>query len=72
MGGTKLVGMVLLVLGALGLIYGGFSYTKEETAAKIGPLEIKVAQQENVNIPLWVGIAAMVAGGALLVIGRKP
>lgn len=72
MGGSKLVGMVLLVLGALGLIYGGFSYTKEETAAKIGPLEIKVAQQENVNIPLWVGIAAMVAGGALLVIGRKP
>lgn len=72
MGGTKLVGMVLLVLGALGLIYGGFSYTKEETAAKIGPLEIKVAQQENVNIPLWVGIAAMVAGGALLVMGRKP
>lgn len=72
MGGTKLVGVVLLVLGALGLIYGGFSYTKEETAAKIGPLEIKVAQQENVNIPLWVGIAAMVAGGALLVMGRKP
>lgn len=72
MGGSKLVGMVLLVLGALGLIYGGFSYTKEETAAKIGPLEIKVAQQENVNIPLWVGIAAMVAGGALLVMGRKP
>lgn len=71
MGGTKLIGIVLVVLGALGLIYGGFSYTKEETAAKIGPMEIKVAQQENVNIPLWVGIGAIVIGGALLVIGRK-
>ena len=71
MGGTKLIGVVLVVLGALGLIYGGFSYTKEETAAKIGPMEIKVAQQENVNIPLWVGIGAIVIGGALLVMGRK-
>ncbi|WP_312565869.1 hypothetical protein [Comamonas sp.] len=71
MGGTKLIGIVLVVLGALGLIYGGFSYTKEETAAKIGPMEIKVAQQENVNIPLWVGIGAIVIGGALLVMGRK-
>lgn len=71
MGGTKLIGIVLVVLGALGLVYGGFSYTKEETAAKIGPMEIKVAQQENVNIPLWVGIGAIVIGGALLVMGRK-
>lgn len=71
MGGTKLIGVVLVVLGALGLIYGGFSYTKEETAAKLGPMEIKVAQKETVNIPLWAGIGAIVIGGALLVMGRK-
>lgn len=71
MGGTKLIGIVLVVLGALGLVYGGFSYTKEETAAKLGPMEIKVAQKETVNIPLWAGIGAIVIGGALLVMGRK-
>lgn len=71
MAASKLAGLVLVVLGALALIYGGFSYTKENTAAKIGPLEIKVQEKETVNIPLWAGIGAIVVGGVLLVAGRK-
>jgi TRAP-type C4-dicarboxylate transport system permease small subunit len=68
---TKLVGILLLVAGALGLAYGGFSYTKDSTAVKIGPLELSVKEKETVNIPLWAGIAAVVAGGALLMLGGK-
>ncbi|MEG2049256.1 MAG: hypothetical protein RR855_15240 [Comamonas sp.] len=71
MAASKLVGLVLIVLGALALIYGGFSYTKENTAAKLGPLEIKVQEKETVSIPLWAGIGAIVVGGVLLVAGRK-
>lgn len=71
MAASKLMGLVLIVLGALALIYGGFSYTKENTAAKLGPLEIKVQEKETVNIPLWAGVGAIVVGGVLLVAGRK-
>jgi hypothetical protein len=39
---TKLIGILLIVAGTLGLAYGGFSYTEESTAAKIGTLEITV------------------------------
>jgi TRAP-type C4-dicarboxylate transport system permease small subunit len=68
----KLVAIILIVGGALGLAYGGFSYTKETSRADIGPLHIQVNEREQVNIPLWVGIAAVVGGIVLLVSARKP
>jgi len=71
MNSIKLVGVLLIVLGALGLIYGGFSYTKDTTALKLGPLEMTVQEKETVNVPLWAGIGAIVAGGVLLVMGGK-
>lgn len=71
MNSIKLVGVVLIVLGALGLAYGGFSYTKDTTALKLGPLEMTVQEKKTVNVPLWAGIGAMVVGGVLLVLGGK-
>ena len=67
----KMLGIVLLVVGLLALAYGGFSYTREEQKAKLGPLELSVKDKETVNIPVWMGVGAIVAGGALLVFGRK-
>jgi Na+/H+ antiporter NhaC len=71
MNATRLLGIALLVAGVLGLVYGGFSYTKDTTAVKLGPIELTVKEKKSVNIPLWAGIASMVAGGALLVLGGK-
>jgi hypothetical protein len=71
MNGTKLAGWILLVVGALALAYGGFSYTKDTTAVKLGPIELSVKQKERVNIPMWAGIGALVAGGLLLVMGGR-
>ena len=69
---TKLAGIVLIVLGCLGLAYGGFSYTKETTQVKLGPIELKVQEKENVNVPLIVSAGAVVIGVFLLVaFGRK-
>ena len=69
---TKLAGIVLIVLGCLGLAYGGFSYTKETSAVKLGPIELKVEEKENVNVPLIVSAGAVVLGVFLLVaVGRK-
>ena len=67
----KIVAVVLIAAGVLGLLYGGFSYTKDTTAVKLGPIELSVKEKESVNVPIWVGVGAIVAGGLLLVFGTK-
>lgn len=71
MGATKLIGIILIVAGALGLAYGGFSYSEETTAAKVGSVELKVDQQKDVTVPPWLGIGAIVIGGLLLLVGGR-
>ena len=71
MNATKMLGIALLIAGVLGLVYGGFSYTKDSTALKLGPIELTVKEKQSVNIPLWAGIASIVAGGILLAWGGK-
>jgi multidrug transporter EmrE-like cation transporter len=68
---TKLIGIILIVAGTLGLLYGGFSYTKDTTAVKIGPIELSMKEKETVNVPIWAGIGAIVIGGLLLLMGGK-
>jgi hypothetical protein len=69
---TKLIGIILIAAGCLGLVYGGFSYTKETTGVKLGPIELKVQEKENVNVPLIVSGGAIAIGVFLLVgVGRK-
>jgi len=66
---TKLAGIALVILGGLALAYGGFSYTKDTQAVKLGPLELTVKEEQTVNVPLWVGVAAVVAGVLVLTLG---
>lgn len=71
MNSVKVIGIVVLVLGLLGMVYGGFSYTSQTHQAKIGPLELSVKEKETVNIPMWAGVAAVAAGVLLFVMGGK-
>ena len=71
MNSIRLLAIALLLGGTLGLVYGGFSYTKDTTAVKLGSLELTVKEQKQVNIPLWAGIGAIVAGGLLLLTASK-
>jgi len=71
MGLVKIVAIVLILAGSLGLVYGGFSYTKDTQEAKIGPLELSVKETKTVNVPIWAGVAALVAGGGLLLFSSK-
>lgn len=71
MSAQKIAGIVLLVAGALGLAYGGFSYTTETHKAEVGPLQLSVDETRRVNIPMWAGIGALAVGGLLLVMGKK-
>lgn len=70
MDALKMLAIVLIVAGGLGLLYGSFTYTKETHDAKIGPIELSVTEKETVNIPIWAGVGAIVAG-AFLLFARK-
>jgi hypothetical protein len=71
MNSNQIIAIVLIVAGILGLAYGGFSYDKETTGAKIGPIELKVTEKKTINVPLWAGVGSIVAGGLLLVLGGR-
>ena len=68
---VKLVALVLIVAGVLGLTYGSFSYTKETQEIKLGPLELSMKEKQTVNVPVWAGVGAIVIGGALLLFASK-
>lgn len=67
----RIVGVLLLVLGLAGFLTGGFSFTKDTTQAKLGPLELTVKEKESINIPQWMSLGAMVLGGVVLVLGFR-
>ena len=71
MGAVKIAAIVLIVAGILGLVYGGFSYTRETHEARLGPIELSVQEKETVNVPVWAGVAAIAIGGAILLFGTK-
>ncbi|MGE3275753.1 MAG: hypothetical protein AB7O67_11620 [Vicinamibacterales bacterium] len=58
----KLLGVVLIILGIVGLIYGGISWTHDDTVVDAGPLEVTAEKTESVPIP-------PIAGGLLLLAG---
>jgi len=71
MNAIKMAGFALIVAGVLGLVYGSFSYTKETHKARLGPIEISVKDTETINVPVWVGVGAIVIGGLLVVFGGR-
>lgn len=68
---TRLAALALIIAGALALAYGGFSYTKDTTVVKLGPIEVSAKEKQTVNVPMWAGIGAIVIGGLLLVVGAR-
>ncbi|HEX6121043.1 MAG TPA: hypothetical protein VFZ03_16465 [Dongiaceae bacterium] len=66
-----ILGIVLIVLGIAGLVLGRFSYTTEEKVLDVGPLQATAEKEHSIAVPNIAGIAAIVAGGFLVYIGRR-
>lgn len=71
MNATRFIAIALIVAGALGLAYGGFTYTRESHEVKIGPIELAVNEKKSVNIPVWAGGGALLIGVVLLATRRN-
>ena len=67
----KTIAIVLIAAGILVLVYGGFTYKKETHDARVGPVEIAVTEKKRMDVPVWAGVAMIVVGGGLLLVGKK-
>ena len=68
---TSLVGIILIVLGALALAYQGFTYTRQEKVLDVGPIHATAEKHEHVSIPPILGGLALIGGIAILLVGGK-
>jgi drug/metabolite transporter (DMT)-like permease len=68
---NKTFGVILIVLGLVGLAWGGFTYTTREKVVDIGPIHATREQTHNVPLPPIAGAVALIAGVVLLVAGRR-
>jgi hypothetical protein len=71
MNAVKIVAVILIAGGTLGLVYGGFGYTKETHKVDVGPINMSIEEKERVNVPVWAGIGAIAVGAALLLFRSK-
>ncbi|HXV39714.1 MAG TPA: hypothetical protein VD701_01970 [Steroidobacteraceae bacterium] len=62
--------IALIVGGVLALAFGGFAYTRDTHQTRIGPVELTVTERQSVNVPVWAGAGAIIAG-VLLVLRLK-
>jgi hypothetical protein len=67
----KAIGVVLIVLGALALAYGGFTYTHEKKVVDLGPIQASKKETNTVPLPPILGVVAIIGGGVLVFAGKK-
>lgn len=68
---ATVVGIVLIVLGAISLVHRTFTYSTEETVLQVGPLEATVENQQTFSVPLWAGVGLIILGAAVVVVGGR-
>jgi hypothetical protein len=68
---AAIVGILLVIIGVIGLAYGGISYTKQKTVVDIGPIKATADERKTIPVPPIVGGLALVGGIVLLVTGGR-
>jgi hypothetical protein len=66
-----LLGIVLIVAGALALAYQGITYTTREKVIDLGPLKASVEKQKTIPLPPILGAVGLAAGIALVLLGNR-
>ena len=67
----KAIGIILIVVGLVGLLWGGISWTDRDTVVDLGPVEIQSAERESIPLPPIAGAICLAVGATLLIAGRR-
>ncbi|HEU4890058.1 MAG TPA: hypothetical protein VFT47_00825 [Vicinamibacterales bacterium] len=68
---ARIAGLVLIVVGLVGILWGGFSFTREKTVVDVGPFKATTQERETIPFPPVAGAIALVAGVVLLVLPAR-
>jgi uncharacterized membrane protein YidH (DUF202 family) len=68
---VSIIGVLLIVAGVAALVLGEVSFTKRETVVQIGDAKLDAETRNTYPIPAVAGIAAVVAGVVLVVVGYR-
>jgi drug/metabolite transporter (DMT)-like permease len=68
---NKTIGAILIALGLVGLVWGGFSYTTREKVVDIGPIHATREKTHNVPVAPVAGALALIGGIVLMASGKK-
>jgi len=68
---SKMIGVVLIVLGIAGIAWGGFTYTTQKKVVDLGPIQATRTKEHSVPIPPIAGAVAVIGGIVLVAAGRK-
>lgn len=68
---VTLVGILLIILGVLGLVYGGITYTSKRETVKFGPLEATIKEEKTIPLPPILGGLALAVGVVLVLAGKR-
>jgi drug/metabolite transporter (DMT)-like permease len=65
------LGILLIVLGALALVYQGINYTRQKQVLDVGSIHLTAKTHEHIPLPPILGGLALIGGVVLLVVGAK-
>lgn len=67
----RLVGVILVIVGIVALVYGGISFTRDDTVIDAGPIEVTAEKEERIPISPIVGGVLLATGAVLVVRGKR-
>lgn len=69
---TRIIGAILIVVGLVGLLWGGVFWTREKTVVDLGPIQATAKEREGLPMSPIIGGVILAAGVILLLVpGRK-
>jgi hypothetical protein len=68
---TKILGVVLVIVGLVGLLWGGVFWTREKTVVDLGPIEARAQEREGLPISPIAGGVILAAGVVLLLVPTR-
>ena len=68
---VTIIGILLIILGTAGLIWGGFEFPRTEEVAEVGPVEVQAETTEDITIPGWLAGVALGSGVVLVIVGAR-
>jgi drug/metabolite transporter (DMT)-like permease len=67
---NRTLGIILIVIGLIGVVWGGFSFTTSKKVLDLGPIQASREQTHHVPIAPIAG-AVILVGGVVLVASSK-